>query len=210
MSMVSSAKSASATTDNNVVTSKQPDKCGRPSLREHVLDAAEALVAEQGAARLTFDALVQQTGVSKGGLLYHFANKDALVQAMLQRLVDRKEVRRTEFLKDLEGSRDANLKSILLAAMSCEEEAPALHSAILAAAANNPELLAPLREQTDALFAELDESELGGERARLLLFAVHGARLFEQLGLCQYGCCDRERFAEVLLGLVDDLGQTAK
>lgn len=184
---------------------KQQDKCGRPSHRENILDAAETLVAEQGAARLTFDALVTQTGISKGGLLYHFANKDALVSAMLQRLVERNHQRRENLLAELAGKPHANLKSILLSAMSCQDESPALHSAILAAAANNPELLSPLREETRTLFAELDTSTLGADRARILLFAVHGARLFEQLGLCEQGSCDRERFADALMDMVDSL-----
>ncbi|PTC01359.1 TetR/AcrR family transcriptional regulator [Thalassospira xiamenensis] len=184
---------------------KQQDKCGRPSHRENILDAAEMLVAEQGAARLTFDALVAQTGISKGGLLYHFANKDALVSAMLQRLVERNNNRRDALREELTGQSHANLKSILLAAMSCQDESPALHSAMLAAAANNPDLLTPLREETRTLFAELDSSSLGAERARILLFAVHGARLFEQLGLCEQGSCDRERFVDALMDMVDSL-----
>lgn len=180
------------------------EKSGRPSQREHVLNVAEALVAEQGAARLTFDALVQQTGISKGGLLYHFGNKDALLQGMLQRLVDRNEARRESYAKELLGQPEANLKSVLLAALSCQEEAPALGSAILAASANNPELLAPLRQQTLSLFAELDASSLGSDKARLLFFAVHGARLFEQLGLCEQQNCEREHFADTLIQLIDE------
>ena len=65
-------------------------KCaGRPSNRDVILDAAEQLVASEGAARLTFDALGQATGISKGGLLYHFASKDKLLEAMLERMVAR-------------------------------------------------------------------------------------------------------------------------
>ena len=63
--------------------------CGRPSNRDVILDAAEQLVASEGAARLTFDALGQATGISKGGLLYHFASKDKLLEAMLERMVAR-------------------------------------------------------------------------------------------------------------------------
>jgi len=51
-----------------------------------ILDAAEALVRERGVAGLTIEAAAQGAGVSKGGLLYHFGTKEALLIAMLERL----------------------------------------------------------------------------------------------------------------------------
>src|SRR5690242_2095382 len=43
--------------------------------RDRILEAAERVVAEIGAARLTLDVVAQAAGVSKGGLLYHFPSK---------------------------------------------------------------------------------------------------------------------------------------
>jgi AcrR family transcriptional regulator len=48
----------------------------------------EQLVADQGASSLTLDAVAQAAGVSKGGLLYHYPNKDALLAAMIERHCD--------------------------------------------------------------------------------------------------------------------------
>ncbi|MEO1289257.1 MAG: helix-turn-helix domain-containing protein, partial [Chloroflexota bacterium] len=42
------------------------------SKRDLVLVAASEVVIEHGAAQLTLDAVVNNAGVSKGGLLYHF------------------------------------------------------------------------------------------------------------------------------------------
>ena len=60
---------------------------GRPSSRDGMLAAAEAVVVESGATRLTLDAVAKKAGVSKGGVLYHFPTKDALLEAMIERLV---------------------------------------------------------------------------------------------------------------------------
>ena len=46
------------------------------------------MVAGDGVARLTLDAVAREADVSKGGLLYHFPNKDALISAMVLRWVD--------------------------------------------------------------------------------------------------------------------------
>ncbi|MGE0416652.1 MAG: TetR/AcrR family transcriptional regulator [Acetobacteraceae bacterium] len=57
-----------------------------PDARTRILDAAETLVRTHGVAGLTLDAAAQAAKVSKGGLLYHFASKEALLDALLKRL----------------------------------------------------------------------------------------------------------------------------
>ncbi len=59
-----------------------------PRARDSVLDAFEALLIDDGERAATMDAAARAAGVSKGGLLYHFATKDALEQALLERLTD--------------------------------------------------------------------------------------------------------------------------
>ena len=98
-------------------------KCaGRPSNRDVILDAAEQLVASEGAARLTFDALGQATGISKGGLLYHFASKDKLLEAMLERMVARNNDLKETFMSEFEGDPNQEFKSILLASLNSDAE----------------------------------------------------------------------------------------
>lgn len=54
--------------------------------RDRLLDAFEALLIEQGEKAATLDAVAARAGVSKGGLLYHFGSKDALVDGQLARM----------------------------------------------------------------------------------------------------------------------------
>ncbi len=61
----------------------------RPSQRERFLDAAADLVHADGVTELTYDRLVEVTGASKGGLLYHFPSKYDLVAALLEHTFDR-------------------------------------------------------------------------------------------------------------------------
>jgi AcrR family transcriptional regulator len=58
----------------------------RPSQRERVLDAYVDLVVNDGPAGVTLDAVAAAAGVSKGGLLYHFGSKDALLDGFLERV----------------------------------------------------------------------------------------------------------------------------
>jgi len=62
--------------------------------RLHILNSALIVIAEKGAAALTIEAVVQQSGVTKGGLQYHFPTKEALAFGVLQQSA-------TEFLEDI-------------------------------------------------------------------------------------------------------------
>ncbi|KGJ77563.1 hypothetical protein GY21_07235 [Cryobacterium roopkundense] len=70
------------------------------STMERLLDAFEELLTDGGERSATLGAVAAAAGVSKGGLLYHFASKDALIDAQLARL----EVRAAE---DTENIRTA-------------------------------------------------------------------------------------------------------
>lgn len=54
--------------------------------RERILNAGYAIAAESGTAAVTLEAVAARAGVSKGGLLYHFASKEALVAGLVDGL----------------------------------------------------------------------------------------------------------------------------
>lgn len=43
--------------------------------RDQLLDAAEAVIAREGAAGLTIDAVAKEMGITKGGVQYCFGTK---------------------------------------------------------------------------------------------------------------------------------------
>ncbi|MGP7959676.1 TetR/AcrR family transcriptional regulator [Sanguibacter sp. A247] len=55
--------------------------------RGRILDAFARLLVENGERAATLDAVAMVAGVSKGGLLYHFGSKVALVDGLLERMV---------------------------------------------------------------------------------------------------------------------------
>lgn len=52
--------------------------------RTLLLQAASRILEQQGSAHLTIDAVAKEAGVSKGGVLYHFPAKAALIRAMVE------------------------------------------------------------------------------------------------------------------------------
>ncbi|WP_315836595.1 TetR/AcrR family transcriptional regulator [Bradyrhizobium prioriisuperbiae] len=61
----------------------------RASKRSDLLAAAGALIVRHGLDALTFDRLAAEAGVSKGGLLYHFPDKEQLLIALVEGRVAR-------------------------------------------------------------------------------------------------------------------------
>lgn len=64
------------------------DVAGKPETgtRERILEAAYAVAERSGVAALTLDAVAAEAEVSKGGLLYHFPSKEALLSGMVDGL----------------------------------------------------------------------------------------------------------------------------
>lgn len=54
--------------------------------RDRILEAGYAIAGQSGVAAVTLEAVADRAGVSKGGLLYHFPSKEALVSGMVDGL----------------------------------------------------------------------------------------------------------------------------
>ncbi|OXM52312.1 TetR/AcrR family transcriptional regulator [Amycolatopsis alba] len=72
----------------------------KTTAKERILDSYEEILVEQGPGGVTLDAVAAHAGVSKGGLLYHFGSKEALVDGLLERLARLSE-------EDIEQARQA-------------------------------------------------------------------------------------------------------
>jgi AcrR family transcriptional regulator len=56
------------------------------SAKDRILDSFEDILIKEGERAATMDAVAAAAGVSKGGLLYHFPSKEAMVEGLCQRL----------------------------------------------------------------------------------------------------------------------------
>src|SRR4051812_39982771 len=53
--------------------------------RDSILDAAELLFQKQGVSRTTLQHIAAEAGVSRGAIYWHFDDKSALFNAMMER-----------------------------------------------------------------------------------------------------------------------------
>lgn len=179
------------------------DSLSGHTVKNQILDAAGALVAEKGAAHLTFDALVKKTGLSKGGILYHYPNKSALLQAMVDRMIDSFEQHRVKIKGGDVTSVLPDARSYIMAAHGKSDKDYNRDLGVLAVAANSPELLEPLREHYKKNFAQArTRRELTG-LSTLLFLAMDGFWLLSALGLNFTTPEQKDRMLKTALSLAE-------
>jgi len=121
----------------------------RSDARARILDAALAVADRVGAAHLTLDAVAAEAGVSKGGLLYHFASKDLLLRGVVEHHM----AEHRSQLEIAEAMFPANPGGYLQAFVHAQRQGleaklhgPKATQSFIAAAVNTPELMDAPRE----------------------------------------------------------------
>ncbi len=56
--------------------------------RQHILNIVIQLIAQHGFANMSMNDIVRESGVSKGGVYWHFKNKDELILAVFDYFLD--------------------------------------------------------------------------------------------------------------------------
>jgi|SRR5690606_4596927 AcrR family transcriptional regulator len=173
--------------------------------RDAILDAAQRIAAQRGAGRITLDEVARESGLSKGGLLYHFSSKEALLQAMLERLIERTSAVREAHEATLAGQPWATLRAALATRHEPAVLDPHVAMAILTAAAEQPSLLDPLREHIAALRDRIVQENGDSPMAWLLWAAADGLLFQELLGISPWAPEQREQIHHQLQLLAEDL-----
>lgn len=168
--------------------------------REGILDAAQRVALRDGSAHLTIDSVARESGLSKGGVLYHFPSKEALLEAMVERLaaVLRQivEERRPAHAE----KRCPTLHALLDASASLDWLHSQAPSALLAAAAERPQLLAPIRAELMQYRVCMEQETGDPDLAMLLWAAADGLMLQLLLGVAPFAA---ERQQELIARLHD-------
>ncbi len=146
--------------------------------RDRLLDAAASLVPRRGAGELTLDAVAERAGVSKGGLLYHFPSKDALIKAMIARMVEAFNFEvQAAIAKEKPGPgriTRAMIKVGFEHPKGVIQKDERLRRALLAAVSSKPALLEPVRDNVRRWIAALESDGLPEGYSLLALAVMDG------------------------------------
>ena len=179
--------------------------CHSGNARERIIDAAEQVVIELGAKHLTFDAVASKAGVSRGGLLYHFPDKEALLKGMLDRLMKRATERRAKKRAELPEGMEQEIVAHVLSSLEENDKAErARAAALFASGAHDPRLLAPVKEKYRKLMDDFTGGGLRFERAAVIALATDGLRLLELLSVSPFDEEERSRIVGEMISLAKE------
>lgn len=172
---------------------------------EIILDAADSVLRRGGARSLTIDAVASEAGLSKGGVLHHFASKDALVVALVARKLAwlRSGIAASEEAQPPEAKSPSRAMVAHFKRTHCADEE--ISRALLLASVENPTALADYRSFAEERLARLSEVEGGFGAGSVVFFAIMEIAMARALGFHEFA---PDKLEEVFAAL-DRLAGTA-
>tara|TARA_A100001391_G_scaffold1795_4_gene1981 strand:+ start:316 stop:888 length:573 start_codon:yes stop_codon:yes gene_type:complete len=180
----------------------------KPSTSDLILEATEAVIIRDGFAHFTIGAVAEQAGLSKGGVLHHFASKDALIRSLVVRCIDQcTENYRIAHDHAAPGPARyarAIIDYYLSDQKNWTDDRQTVSSAFLAALAANPALIEPIRVHSDEFRKHILCDEIPRGIGLVIVNAIDGLWLNWALGLERF---DHERHTLLLTTLKELLEQ---
>ncbi|TBL52656.1 TetR/AcrR family transcriptional regulator [Obesumbacterium proteus] len=150
--------------------------------REKVLDAAEEIIANHGAAALTIDSVARAMGISKGGVQYCFGNKDALIDAMFERWGNAYD-RVFDLVATQDDSPVNRVAAHVVATHKYDQASSAKAAGLLVNLLQTKEHLENTRSWYRERIENLDLDSEQGKQARIAFLAAEGAFMLRYFGL---------------------------
>lgn len=174
----------------------------RPSTKEAILDAAERVIARQGLASATVEAVVAEAGISKGGFFYHFTSKKEMLLQLIGRYESRFHTLREQIMAELPESPTRLLKATVIASINHPARARNQPSNMIALLDD-----VELRERIAAIKARTYEEVSRGsrhpERVALAMLVADGLWVSELFGKQTVNEAFRKKIVAELLSIID-------
>ncbi|MCF6138445.1 TetR/AcrR family transcriptional regulator [Pseudalkalibacillus berkeleyi] len=155
----------------------------RESKRHKIVEAAALIVHNRGIDALTLDAVAEEAKVSKGGLLYHFRSKEALVEGLVLHMNNVYRTNVEDAVYDDINRNGKWTRAIIKATYDQSLKNTETSAGMLAAQGINPDLLKPL-QQTYANWQEnISTDGIDPVQATILRLAADGLWFSEIFGL---------------------------
>lgn len=173
------------------------------STRDKIIDAAMAIVRDQGVAKLTLDEAAKAAGLSKGGVLYHFKSKDDLIRGMVERFLSDLDEHELHYYNQEPEGPYRWVRSALKTAF--DPNSPACDNvggALLAAITVNPELMAPVHAKYAEWLERIRSDSPNPRLAGLICMALDGYYFERIMGLQLCTPAEQEQMKQYMLDLL--------
>jgi len=168
--------------------------------RDIVIQAALAIIARDGARRLTLDAIAREAGISKGGLMHQFRTKEAVLKALLEYQAEYFDKFAQQYMTQAGAtSPEPHLATQIAVSREAVITQQSVAFAILGAISEEPGLLSMFKEIDASKMAAIRAEAADPDLAILRWYAAKGLLLNALFGLCPLADEERLRLFERLL-----------
>ncbi|MGN7479530.1 TetR family transcriptional regulator [Solibacillus silvestris] len=143
--------------------------------KNSILTAAADIVKEEGVAKLTLEAVAKKAGLSKGGLLYHYSSKEALIKGMVQDWAYNYFNGIETLVKNNTKGKVSSWTNAYIKGTLCDLNTDKrLSSALIAAFFTNPSLLEEYKKQYNILLSKLMSDDIDPIKVTIIRLAIDG------------------------------------
>lgn len=167
------------------------------SNKRQIIEEALRLIVEEGAAKLSYDRLAERTGLSKGGVLYHFASKQTLLESLI---AYSEGAFREHYMTRISECRPAPGRAVRAYLDALDntygDDAEMMCAAMSAIMAEHPELLESYRMTYRLVRKDIQED--GGDFARQwsIIVAIDGLCMDDMSGLYEFTKTERAQLMQ--------------
>lgn len=173
--------------------------------QQAILDAGEAVVARDGAAALTLDAVAKHAGISKASVIYDYGTKQALIEAIVERAFRADHARHSYEEQNLGGRDSVAIRSRI--AVAAEPPPEAFRPAALnltAALTLDAGLRSRMQQSQAQTIDRILDTAVSPRGALLAYLALEGLKFLEYLDFHHFDPEERAR----IIGEIDWLVST--
>lgn len=168
-----------------------------------VLDAAERVVARDGAAKLTLDAVAKEAGISKAAVIYDNKTKQAVVEAVIERAFRRDEQRHVELEAGIEGADTAIRGRIEAASVPPPADFRQAALNLSAALVLDERLRSQMQTHQARTIERILDTSASPRGALLAYLALEGLKFLEHLDFHHFEPAERKRIITEIGWLVE-------
>lgn len=170
----------------------------RSSKNAEILDAAVAVIEAEGIIGVTFDTVAEAAGVTRGGVIYHFASRDNLIASIHEHLAGQWEAQLESVCgKTAEEATERERLTAYIAMASTSATRSQVHMILDSFNNENHHVWVDVLSRWAPRGADV------GDQTRLALVAADGLWLNELLGSAPLSQADRQHMAQRIIELLE-------
>lgn len=151
--------------------------------RQLILNAAIQIILNNDFNALTLDAVAKQAGISKGGLLYHFPNKESLIKGLAQHVFEEVNLNFEKSAENDPVETGRWSRAFIEASKLDLEHNAELNVGIYAASLLNPDIAKNISESYQSILTKLEHDGINPVTATIIRLVIDGIYYSQMLNI---------------------------